>query len=88
MHSTVLYVAAVWTGLLLLAGVVRVVTAGSPLSRLLALDMIGLILIALLVVQAAIARVPFYLDAALAFARLSVGATVAAARYHSKGRPV
>ena len=50
MHPTVLYVAAVWTGLLLVTGVVRVLTAGSPLSRLLALDMIGLILIALLVV--------------------------------------
>lgn len=87
MHSIVLYVAAVWTGLLLLAGVVRVLTARTPLSRLLALDMVGLILVALLLVQAGIADVPYYLDAALAFALLSFGATVAAARYFSKGWP-
>lgn len=87
MPDAVLYVAAGWTGILLVAGVVRVLTAGAPLSRLLALDMIGLVLVALLLIQAAIAGVPYYLDAALAFALLSFGATVAAARYFSKGWP-
>lgn len=87
MPDVVLHVAAGWTGLLLAAGVVRVWTAGAPLSRLLALDMIGLVLVALLLVHGAIEGVPYYLDAALAFALLSFGATVAAARYYAKGWP-
>ena len=87
MPDAVLYVAAGWIGLLLLAGVVRVISAREPLTRLLALDMIGLVLVALLLVQGALAGVAYYLDAALAFALLSFGATVSAARYFSKGHP-
>jgi multicomponent Na+:H+ antiporter subunit F len=87
MHDLVLHVAVVWTGALLLAGVVRVLRAQAPLSRLLALDMLSLILIALLLLQSALAAAAYYLDAGLALALLSFAATVAAARYHSTGRP-
>ena len=87
MHDVVLHAAAVWIGALLVAGVVRVLVARAPLSRLLALDMIGLVLIALLLQQAALVGVPHYLDAGLALALLSFAGTIAAARYFSKGRP-
>lgn len=87
MHETVLYAAVVWTGALALAAVIRVVHARSPLSRLLALDMLSLILITLLVLQAALTEAPYYLDAALALALLSFASTVGAARYFSRGRP-
>ena len=87
MHEAVLYVAVVWTGALLLAGVVRVTRAQAPLSRLLALDMLSLILIALLLLQSALIEDPHLLDAGVALAVLSFAATVGAARYFSRGRP-
>jgi multicomponent Na+:H+ antiporter subunit F len=87
MHEAVLYVAVVWTGALLLAGVVRVIQARAPLSRLLALDMLSLVLIALLLLQSALIGDEHLLDAAVALALLSFVATVGAARYFSRGRP-
>jgi multicomponent Na+:H+ antiporter subunit F len=87
MHEPVLYVAVVWTGALLLAGVVRVVWARASLSRLLALDMLSLVLIALLILQSALIDDEHLLDAAVALALLSFVATVGAARYFSRGRP-
>ena len=87
MHEAVLYVAVVWTGVLLLAGVVRVIRARAPLSRLLALDMLALILIALLLLQSALIGDEHLLDAGLALALLAFVATVGAARYLSRGRP-
>ena len=87
MHEFVLYLAVIWTGLLLLAGVVRVIRAEAPLSRLLALDMLSLILIALLLLQSGLIEDPYLLDAAVALALRSFAATVGAARYFSRGRP-
>lgn len=71
---------------LLGASVVLVVRARTTLSRLLALDVAILVLIALLVLVAGANEVSYYLDAALVLALLSFVATVAAARYHSEGR--
>jgi multicomponent Na+:H+ antiporter subunit F len=87
MHELVLYFAVIWTGALLLAGVVRIIRAEAPLSRLLALDMLSLILIALLLLQSALIEDPHLLDAAVALALLSFAATVGAARYFARGRP-
>ena len=87
MHELVLYLAVIWTGALLLAGVVRVIRAEAPLSRLLALDMLSLILIALLLLQSALIEDSHLLDAAVALALLSFAATVGAARYFARGRP-
>lgn len=86
MHTAVFYAAALWMTVLLGASVVLVVRARSPLSRLLALDMLILILIALLVLFADANRVPHYLDAALVLALLSLVATIGAARYHAERR--
>ncbi len=87
MHEAVFYFGALWMTALLAASVAVVIRARSTLSRVLALDMLILILIALLVLFADARRVSYYLDAALALALLALVATVAAARYHSDSRP-
>ena len=73
------------TGLLGIA-VVLVIRARSALRRILALDVLTLILIALLILYADASQTAYYLDAALALALLSFIATLAAVRYHSDGR--
>lgn len=86
MHEAVFYLAALWMTALLVVTVVLVIRARSSLSRILALDMLILILVALLVLFSDANGVSYYLDAALVLALLSVVATIAAARYHSEGR--
>ncbi|MFO7573423.1 MAG: monovalent cation/H+ antiporter complex subunit F [Gaiellaceae bacterium] len=82
MHTIVFYLAALWMTILLATSIVLVIRARSIPSRILALDMAVLILIALLVLLSDVERVPYYLDAALVLTLLSVAATIAAARYH------
>ncbi|HVM17829.1 MAG TPA: monovalent cation/H+ antiporter complex subunit F [Gaiellaceae bacterium] len=86
MHEAVFYGAALWMTGLLVVSVVLVIRARTSLARILALDMTILILVALLVLFSDARRVPYFLDAALMLALLSVIATIAAARYHSEGR--
>ena len=86
MHEAVFYGAVVWMTGLLGVAVGAVIRARSAMVRILALDTLSLILIALLILLADARRAPFYLDAALALALLSFLATLAAARYHSEGR--
>ncbi len=86
MHETVFNLAVVWMTGLLGVTVVYVIRARSAMVRILALDTLTLILIALLILHADARRTPYYLDAALALALLSFVASVAAARYHSERR--
>lgn len=86
MHDAVFYFALVWMTLLLGASVVLVVRAPGGPSRILALDMLVLILIAVLILFSDSNRTPLYLDAALLLAILSFIATIAAARFHALGR--
>ncbi|HLL49097.1 MAG TPA: monovalent cation/H+ antiporter complex subunit F [Thermomicrobiales bacterium] len=86
MHVEVFYLAGVWMTGLLGIGVVLVIRARSALRRILALDVLTLILIALLILYADASQTAYYLDAALALALLSFIATLAAVRYHSDGR--
>ncbi len=86
MHTVVFHAAVVWMAFLLAASAGLVVRAPSVLSRILALDMLVLVLVALLVLFADENRTAYYLDAALALAVLSFVATVASARYHAEGR--
>lgn len=88
MHTAVFHAGVVWMALLLGASAVLVVRARSVLSRILALDMLVLVLVALLVLFADEKRLSYFLDAALALALLSFVATVASARYHAQGRVV
>lgn len=86
MHAAVFYVATIWmTGLLIISGVL-VIRGRSAMERILALDVLTLILIALLILYADATTTSYYLDAALALTLLSFIATLAAARYHSEGR--
>jgi multicomponent Na+:H+ antiporter subunit F len=85
-HTAVFFVAVVWmTGLLVISGI-QVIRARSAMVRILALDVLTLILIALLILYADATTTSYYLDAALALTLLSFIATLAAARYHSEGR--
>ena len=86
MHVVVFYVAMVWMTGLLGISVVLVIRARTAMSRILALDVLTLILIALLILYSAASQTDYYLDAALALALLSFVATLAAVRYHSEGR--
>jgi multisubunit Na+/H+ antiporter MnhF subunit len=86
MHETVFYLATVWMGGLMSVAVVLVVKEQSALVRVLALDMVTLLLVAFLVLYSDSRQVSYYMDAALVLALLSFAATIAAARYHSEGR--
>lgn len=84
MHEIVFYLAVAWMTGLLAVSVAAVIRVRSTAGRILALDMLTLILVALLVLYAAANRSPYYLDAALLLALLAfIGAQVAA-HYHGQ----
>jgi multicomponent Na+:H+ antiporter subunit F len=78
--------AAIWVTFLLAVMIVAVVRAKSAILRILLVDTVTLILVALLVLFAERADRPYYLDAALALAMLSFVGTVGAARYLAERR--
>ena len=84
MHEIVFYLAFVWMTGLLGVSVVAVIRLPTTAGRILALDTLTLILVALLVLYADALRSPYYLDAALILALLAFIGTVAAARYHGE----
>lgn len=86
MHQAVFYIAALWLTGLVIACAIRVLTARSMASRILALDTLVLFLIGLLVLWSDAEGVPYFLDAALVLAVLAFAATLAAARFHGEGR--
>lgn len=86
MHEIVFYVAVVWVTILLVCSVVAVIVLRSPASRILALDMLSVLLVALLVLFSTWQRTPYYLDAALALALLSFISTTVISRYRAEGR--
>lgn len=85
MHEIVFLGAALWMAVLLSISLLTVVRARSSLTRVLALDMVTLLLIALLILYSDSRKEGYYLDAALVLALLSFASTIAAARYHSEG---
>lgn len=86
MHEIVFYLAFVWMTVLLVVSALAVVRLPSTTSRILALDMLTLILVALLVLYADWQRSPYYLDAALILSLLAFMATLVLARYHGEGK--
>lgn len=86
MHETVFYVAAAWMTVLLAVMVATVINVRSTAGRILALDTLTLVLVALLALYGAAERSPYYLDAALILALLAFVGTVAAALYHGERR--
>jgi multicomponent Na+:H+ antiporter subunit F len=84
LHGVVFYAAAAWLTVLLAVGVVAVIRVSSTAGRILALDMLTLILAALLVLYGDAQRNPYYIDAALILALLAFVGTLAAARYYGE----
>jgi multicomponent Na+:H+ antiporter subunit F len=85
--DVVLAVALGWAALLLVAGGLLLLRAPDTLHRVLALDVLGAIVIALLAVLSYQREVSYYIDAALALALLAFTATLVAARYVRRGGP-
>ena len=87
MPDVVIAVAFAWTTLLLAGGGLLLLRAPDTLHRVLALDVIVVIVIALLTILSYLRDVSYYIDAALALALLSFTATLVAARYVQRGGP-
>ena len=85
MPDVVAEVAFGWATLLLIGGGVLLLRARDSLHRVLALDVLGAIVIALLALLSYVRDVSYYIDAALAIALLSLSATLVAARYARRG---
>lgn len=86
MHELVFNIAVIW--LVILAGVcvVMVARASSGLVRVLALDTLTLVVIALLVVYSVTTGTAYYIDAAVVLALISFVSVIAAVRYHAERR--
>ena len=85
--NTVFYVALVWMALLLGACVLRVARGSTVTQRIVALDLLVLVLVGLLALVAGEDQRAYALDAALALALLSFIATLVTARYAAGGKP-
>ena len=86
MHSIVFYAALIWMVVLFGACVVMIIRAKSGLVRVLALDALTLVLVALLVLYSVTTASSYYLDAAIVLALISFISVIAAARYHAERR--
>jgi multicomponent Na+:H+ antiporter subunit F len=86
LHEIVFYAAAAWMTVLLAVAVVAVIRISETAGRILALDVLTLILVALLVLYGDANRSVYYLDAALILALLAFVGTLAAARYYGERR--
>jgi multicomponent Na+:H+ antiporter subunit F len=79
--------ALVWVTLLLVAGGLALVRARDVYQRLIALDLLAIVVVTLLALLSYYWDVGYYLDAAVALSLLSFVATVAVARYLDSGGP-
>lgn len=84
LHEITFYLAFMWMTVLLVASVVAVIRLSSTSSRILALDTLTLILVALLVLYGDAQRTPYYLDVALVLSLLAFVGTLAAAQYYGE----
>lgn len=86
MNDVVFYIAMIWMVVLFCICVVMVARAKSGLVRVLSLDTMTLVLVALLILYSSTTHTSYYLDAALVLALLSFISVLAAARYHAERR--
>ena len=84
MHETVFYFAFAWMTVLLVVSAAAVIRLRSTVGRVLALDMLTLILVALLVLYSVANRSSYYMDAAVVLSLLAFVATLVLARYHGE----
>jgi multicomponent Na+:H+ antiporter subunit F len=85
--AIVLQIAVGWATVLLVLGGAALLRASATLERVLVLDVLVIILIALLSALSYLRGVSYYLDAALGLALLSFTSTLVAARYVMRGGP-
>jgi multicomponent Na+:H+ antiporter subunit F len=81
----VVALALAWATLLLGAGGLVLLRSRSMPQRIVALDLLASLAIALLALLSYLRQTPYYLDVALALALLSFISTLAAARYYGEG---
>jgi len=86
-HEVVFFAGLAWLAVLLGVCVVLIVRAGTPLQRVLAVDLLVLVLIGMLALAAGEDERGYALDAALALALLAFVSTLTAARYLAGRRP-
>ncbi len=86
MSDIVFYIAMVWLIGLFCVCIVMVARAESGLVRILSLDVLSLVLVAVLIVYSSTEKNSYYLDAALVLALISFVSILAAARYHAERR--
>ncbi len=84
MHETVFYFAFAWMTVLLVVSAAAVIRLRSTVGRVLALDMLTLILVALLVLYSVANRSSYYMDAAVVLSLLAFVASLVLARYHGE----
>ncbi len=84
MHEIVFYLAFAWMTVLLVVSAAAVIRLRSTVGRVLALDMLTLILVALLVLYSVANRSSYYMDAAVVLSLLAFVATLVLARYHGE----
>jgi multicomponent Na+:H+ antiporter subunit F len=87
MPTAIIVPAMIWVTLLLVAGGLALVRARDVHQRVIALDLLAIVVVALLALLSYYRDVGYYLDAAVALSLLSFVATVAAARYLGSGGP-
>lgn len=86
MHEITYYLATIWLTFLLCVCVAMVIRTKSGMVRILAFDVLTLVLVALLIIYSITTETSYYLDAALVLALLSFVSTVVASRYYSERR--
>ena len=87
MLSIVIHTALVTLGVALLVAVVRLVKGPTLPDRVVAMDLIGVLVVGVIVVLAASTQVPATLDAAIVIALIGFVGTVAYATYVERGHP-
>jgi multicomponent Na+:H+ antiporter subunit F len=87
MFEVVAQFALVTLALALLIAVVRLVKGPSLPDRIVAMDLVGVLVVSLIVVLAAATQVRATLDAAIVIALIGFVGTVAYATYVERGRP-
>ena len=87
MLAIVIHTALVTLGVALLIAVVRLVKGPTLPDRVVAMDLIGVLVVGLIVVRAAPTQVRATLDAAIVIALIGFVGTVAYATYVERGHP-
>ena len=85
-HLWMANAAAVWMTVLLVITVILSIRAQTNAIRILVVDALSLVLVALLALYSALNQQPYYLDAAIALALFSFIGTVVAARRLARDR--